>query len=209
MLEPMTAQPYHHGNLRAALLDSAEQAVARSGSDQLSLREIARLAGVSHGAPRAHFPTKEALLDAVAQRGFERLQARLSVAANGPAETFIARVHAVSASYVDFALENGPLLELMFSAGRARRTPALVHAESRAYAVFSDMLLEGQRQGLLLDGIPDDIGLPFFAAIHGIAVLLSSGTLPVQEKDHIVHNASSVALRGIRSTGSRAGKRQP
>jgi AcrR family transcriptional regulator len=205
----MTVQTYHHGNLRATLLDSAEQVVARSGTHRLSLREIARLAGVSHGAPRAHFPTKEALLDAVAQRGFERLHAQLGAAASGPAEAFVERVHAVSASYVDFALNNGPLLELMFSAGRAQRTPALVHAESRTYAVFSDMLVEGQRQGQLLDGTADDIGLPFFAAIHGIAVLLSSGTLPVQEKDRIVLNTSQIALRGIRSTGSEAGKRQP
>lgn len=205
----MTGERYHHGSLRATLLDSAERVVARSGVHQLSLREIARVAGVSHGAPRAHFPTKEALLDAVAERGFERLQAELSVAASGPAEAFIERVHAVSASYVDFALNNGPLLELMFSAGRAQRTPALLHAESRAYAVFSDMLLEGQRQGHLIDGTADDIGLPFFAAIHGIAVLLASGTVPIQEKDRIVHNASQIALRGIRSTGRHAGPARP
>jgi len=196
----MTTERYHHGNLRATLLDSAEQVIARSGTDRLSLREIARLAGVSHGAPRAHFPTKEALLDAVAQRGFERLEAQLRAAATGPADAFVERVHAVSASYVVFALDNGPLLELMFSAARAQGSPSLALAESRAYAVFSDMLVEGQRQGHLIDGTADDIGLPFFAAIHGIANLLSAGTLPVAEKDRIIENTSRLALRGIWST---------
>src|SRR3954453_21421902 len=69
---------YHHGNLRATLLEHAEAALA-AGSD-LSLRELARQAGVSHGAPRRHFADKQALLDALAVDGFERLGAALALA---------------------------------------------------------------------------------------------------------------------------------
>ena len=67
----VTPRPYHHGNLRAALLESAEQTLNEGG--ELSLRELARQVGVSHAAPRRHFAGKQALLDALAEDGFERL----------------------------------------------------------------------------------------------------------------------------------------
>src|SRR5919107_3634135 len=80
----VTARPYHHGNLRAALLEAAERALARGG--ELSLRELAREVGVSHAAPRRHFADKQALLDALAEGGFERLGAemRAAIAGAGP-----------------------------------------------------------------------------------------------------------------------------
>ena len=64
---------YQRGNLRDVLLDQAEIVVKQRGVDQLSLRELAREAGVSHGAPRSHFIDRKALLDAIAERGFIRL----------------------------------------------------------------------------------------------------------------------------------------
>ncbi|WPB88462.1 TetR/AcrR family transcriptional regulator [Streptomyces malaysiensis] len=69
----MTHRPFHHGNLRAVLLDQAEQTLREGGIDALSLRELARKAGVSHGAPRSHFVDRRSLLDALAERGFNRL----------------------------------------------------------------------------------------------------------------------------------------
>ena len=73
-----TARPYHHGNLRPALLAAAERALARGG--ELSLRELAREIGVSHAAPRRHFADKQALLDALALDGFERLGREMAAA---------------------------------------------------------------------------------------------------------------------------------
>ena len=88
------ARTYHHGNLRAALLDEAERSLSRRGASELSLRELARAVGVSHAAPRRHFPDKQALLDALAEDGFERLGRVLrdALAAAGPA--FDARLRA-------------------------------------------------------------------------------------------------------------------
>lgn len=65
----MTERPFHHGNLRAVLLDEAGAVVRESGVGGLSLRDLARRAGVSHGAPRSHFVDRQALLDALAERG--------------------------------------------------------------------------------------------------------------------------------------------
>src|SRR5271154_5132315 len=65
--------PYHHGDLSRALVDAAAELVTCCGPSAVSLREVARIVGVSHNAPYRHFPTREALLAAVAARGFELL----------------------------------------------------------------------------------------------------------------------------------------
>ena len=75
----VTPRPYHHGNLRAALLESAERTLSQSGASELSLRELARQVGVSHAAPRRHFADKQALLDALAEDGL-RAPGRMSCA---------------------------------------------------------------------------------------------------------------------------------
>ena len=73
------------------------------GVRQLSLRELAREVGVSHGAPRRHFADRQALLDALAEAGFERLGAELRGAVDGAGEDFEARLQATAAAYVRFA----------------------------------------------------------------------------------------------------------
>src|SRR5215472_7707973 len=84
----MEVRPYHHGNLRTALLDAAERTLRERGVQALSLRELAREVGVSHGAPRRHFPDRQSLLDALAGAGFERLGAELRAAAAAAGEDF-------------------------------------------------------------------------------------------------------------------------
>ena len=74
-------KPFHPGNLRAVLLDQAQVVLHERGVDALSLRELAREAGVSHAAPRKHFVDRDALLDALAERGFARLAELLRDAA--------------------------------------------------------------------------------------------------------------------------------
>ena len=83
----MDARPYHHGNLRTALLEAAERTLRERGVQALSLRELAREVGVSHGAPRRHFPDRQALLDALARAGFERLGRRAARARRGAGRT--------------------------------------------------------------------------------------------------------------------------
>src|SRR3954447_22016145 len=112
-------RPYHHGNLRSTLLEAAERTLAAGGVAALSLRELARQVGVSHAAPRRHFAHKQALLDALAEDGFERLGRGLRAAMEPAGATFDAQLRAFARAYVRFATEHGPLLELMF-AGKHR-----------------------------------------------------------------------------------------
>src|SRR3954471_18996684 len=109
------ARRYHHGNLRFELLDAAERTLATRGAGDLSLRELARDVGVSHAAPRRHFRDKQALLDALAQNGFERLGRELDRALARADGGFPARLAAFAQAYVRFATRNGALLELMFA----------------------------------------------------------------------------------------------
>src|ERR1700735_1855890 len=102
-LAHVTQRPYHHGNLRTALLAQAERTVRERGVQELSLRELARDVGVSHGAPRRHFPDRQALLEALAIAGFERLGSELREAMDDAGEDFRARVQATATAYIRFA----------------------------------------------------------------------------------------------------------
>src|SRR5262245_60881138 len=109
-------KPFHHGNLRAVLLDQARVALRERGLDALSLRELARAAGVSHAAPRKHFADRDALLDALAERGFVQLTERILDAAAREPGDFPRALHTVASAYIDFAVAEPALLDLMFAA---------------------------------------------------------------------------------------------
>lgn len=100
--------------LRTRLVDVGVELVAREGVHALTLREIARRAGVSHGAPRRHFPTHLELLSAIARRGFAELAERAVTAADDGAASPRTQVTALARAYLEFALDNRAMYELMF-----------------------------------------------------------------------------------------------
>ena len=109
-----SARPYHHGDLRTALLGEGLRLVEEGGADALSLREVARAAGVSATAVYRHFPDKRALMTALAQEGVRRLgeaQREAAAAAGSGAAAFTATGRA----YVRFALANPGLFRLTFT----------------------------------------------------------------------------------------------
>lgn len=176
-MSSVAARPYHHGDLRVALLARAEETLERTGVAGLSLRELAREIGVSHGAPRRHFADKDALLTALAEDGFARLRASLTAAITAGSE-FRARLRAAAHAYVGFATAHPALLELMFAAKTATTaTPALVEAGRATFEPLLALLVDGQRAGLVAAGDPERLGATVFAAVHGIAALASAGML--------------------------------
>jgi AcrR family transcriptional regulator len=194
----MSERPYHHGNLRTALLAQAEQTVRERGVQNLSLRELARDAGVSHGAPRRHFPDRQALLDALAEAGFERLGIKLRSAADSAGEDFQARLRATAAAYVLFATRDAALLELMF-AGKHREPSGALHAAAdRAFSVILELIEQGQAEGALEPGEPQRVGLVLFATIQGIAALVTGGMVQSGRLDELLADAIGHFLRGSR-----------
>lgn len=110
-------RPYHHGDLRRALVDAGRRLLEQEGVGALSLRAVARVAGVSAAAPYHHFKDRAALLYAIAHEGNVALHSAMRTAFDG-AEAGQARIVAVGLAYVSFALENPGLSRLMFETSR-------------------------------------------------------------------------------------------
>lgn len=198
----MAERPYHHGNLRTALLAEAERTVRERGVQDLSLRELARAVGVSHGAPRRHFPDRRALLDALAEAGFERLGTELRSALAGAGDDFQARLRATAAAYVRFATRDAALLELMFAGKRHEQSGALHEAADRAFSVMLELIEQGQADGVLDSGQPERVGLVLFATIQGIAALVTGGMVRAEQRDELVADAIAHFLRGSRTAAA-------
>ena len=168
----MTAKPtYHHGDLRRALLDAAASAIEESGVAALSLRDLARRAGVSHAAPAHHFGDKAGLLAALAAEGYE-MQADALEAEDSFLE--------IGVAYVRFAVQHRAHFEVMYAPELY-----LYHADDPALAAARD------RSGAVLyrsvEELPDaaadpgavrEAALAAWSIAHGFATLWLSGSLP-------------------------------
>ncbi len=172
---------YHHGDLRRALLDAAVALVAEGGVDALNLREAARRAGVSHNAPYRHFADKEALLVAIATEGFERLAEALEAAeaAGDDFERFVGGGEA----YLRFALEHSAHYRVMFGptlANKIGQHPDLDLVGMRAFKGLLDQVERAEARGLLRgDTPPDAVATTMWAYVHGLAMLVLDGHLPL------------------------------
>lgn len=195
----MSVRPYHHGNLRPVLLAQAERTVRERGVHALSLRELARDIGVSHGAPRRHFPDRQALLDALAEAGFARLGAELRSAADDAGEDFEARLRATAAAYLHFATDDAALLELMFAGKHRQEAGTLQQSAERAFAILLELIEQGQAEGALEPGEPERVGLVLFATIQGIAALVTGGMVQPDQLDGLFADAIAHFLRGSRA----------
>jgi AcrR family transcriptional regulator len=166
------AQPYHHGDLRRALVEQAAKLVQAEGHLTITVREVARRIGVSNTAAHYHFRTREALLAAVATRGFEQMTAALEAAMQGATDAR-SRLGQIGDAYVRHALARGRTYQLMFSADTATRDayPELRAASDRMFALLVDAIREGQETGLVRGGPPVDAALVAWSAAHGFASL--------------------------------------
>jgi AcrR family transcriptional regulator len=165
---------YHHGNLRAELLDTAIEQLRQVGAQDLSLRALARDIGVSQTAPYRHFADRGELLAAMATHGYRELLAALrqagAVAGDCPREQLVAFAHA----YVDYAANNPQLFKLMFGPAvqPATKYPELREASRETFQLVQEILHRGIEMGLFRD--IDDLHYLTNAAwssIYGLATL--------------------------------------
>ncbi|MFI7575148.1 TetR/AcrR family transcriptional regulator [Micromonospora sp. NPDC049497] len=166
---------YHHGDLRRALLAAAVEAIGEAGPGALSLRDLARRAGVSHAAPAHHFGDKAGLLTAVAAQGFDLLADALRAADGGLLE--------VGVAYVGFAVEHRAHFEVMFRSDLLRADdPELLAAQERSGAA-----LHASVAGLPADrptaSDPQGDALAAWSIVHGFATLWLAGALPAEVGD--------------------------
>jgi AcrR family transcriptional regulator len=193
------SRPYHHGNLRSALLRCAEHALTEGGLPRLSLRDLARQVGVSHAAPRRHFADKQSLLDALAEDGFERLGNELRIAMDAAGDTFDARLRAFARAYVRFATRHAALLELMFAAKyRPGAADSLRAAADRAFAAPLELVRQGQEAGDVVPGDPHRVAVVAWAALQGLAAMANGGWLDDAALDDLVRDAVDRLVLGLR-----------
>ncbi|GGZ02364.1 TetR/AcrR family transcriptional regulator [Streptomyces poonensis] len=163
----------HDGGLRARLIDVGVDLVTAEGVQALSLREIARRAGVSHGAPRRHFPTHLELLSAIARRGFEDLAALGAAALGDDTASPRDRLATLARVYLDFALTHRGMHELMFRHDLLRSDSlGLRETSLPVFALLTDLVgrVRPDADARLLAG-------SLLAQLHGIAQLWTWGSL--------------------------------
>src|SRR5690242_7965528 len=103
---PPPRKPYHHGDLRRVLIEAALHLAAEGGAAQVSVREAARRAGVSPGAPFRHFPSREALLTAVAEEAQRRFRAEIAAALTAAPDAPLAQFRGIGLAYLRWAMKN-------------------------------------------------------------------------------------------------------
>ena len=191
-------RPYHHGNLRQALLAAAEIALEARGVQQLSLRELSRELGVSHASPQRHFATKQDLIDALAIMGFERLSTIVAKAAEARGQDFDARLKKAARAYVGFALKHPALFALMFEAKRRPgMLPELRAALVLAFSHIPKILKEGQEAGKIVAGDPDALALTIHAALHGLVAMSIEGKVRGVSLNTIIPKTIQQLLTGL------------
>jgi AcrR family transcriptional regulator len=174
-------KPYHHGALREALLAAAETIIENAGVDGLTLRAIARDAGVSQAAPAHHFGNMTGLLSELAARGFERFSDRLETGA-AAAEDPQKRVAEMCRAYVGFARESPGLFELMFRSARLDWSrPALATSGARAFMVLLGHGASAPPGHSQKDRVT--AAMATWSTVHGLSMLIIDGRLgPMLQK---------------------------
>jgi len=185
-------RPYHHGNLKNALLEAARAILEEEGLAALSLRAVARRAGVSHAAPYRHFPNHEALLVDLAVEGFGELHAEIVAAAGLPgAESD--RIANLGAAYMRFVARRPALARLMFGPQLPNRDafPALGEAADAIGAEIGAALHDSA------------LGLAVWASVHGLAMLILENVIDLGQRRSgldVLPSRAEILLRSLFST---------
>jgi AcrR family transcriptional regulator len=191
------SKPYHHGNLREALLEAAIRLIAEVGPTALTLREVARRAGVSHNAPYRHFRDRDDLMAAVAAQGFRELTQAMMDAA-GERTDALDRLKFAGLGYVTFALRRPEHFTVMFDAPISnRKHPDSAAAAEQAFATLMSFVKGCQDAGRLPSEDLRQLALLAWTMVHGIAKLAITGRLPFSSGTDVVKFAEFVINRSL------------
>jgi AcrR family transcriptional regulator len=186
---------YHHGDLRNSLREAARAILEEEGLAALSLRAVARRAGVSHAAPYRHYPNHEALLVELAIEGFEELRAEIVAAASG-AGLADERISEIGAAYMRFVARRPALARLMFG-------PQLPNRDS-----FPDLGTAADSIGTEIGAALNDtaLGLAVWAAVHGLAMLILENVIDLGQRRSgldVLPSRAEIILRSLFTASQR------
>lgn len=172
-------RPYHHGDLRNALLQAGLEILDKDGIESVTLRAIAARAGVSHAAPAHHFGNVKGLMTALATIAFDRLYESIQAAVDAAPEQTVEQVRAAGRGYLGFATKNRGLFRLMFNSSLLDHAePDLQRAGDRAYQQLLRIAgpAAAQRGGRSADDV-SAVALQMWCSVHGFAHLLLEGQI--------------------------------
>ncbi len=210
--------PYHHGQLRQALIDAALHLLAVRGIESLTLREVARQAGVSHAAPYHHFADKSALVEALVVESFQALATALHDATRTSFGTAFEQLIILGRVYVRFALEHPAAFRLMYRP--ELRQPSFLERQEQtaspspidqagleAYQVLTNGVIACQQAGVIPPRDPAPLTLTAWCTIHGLTVLLLDGSpgnvfrgeQSLEDADHLTSMVTQILIHGLRT----------
>jgi len=167
---PPSKATYHHGDLRAACVSAAMELLEESGETALSLRAVARRAGVSPAAPYRHYADREALVSAIAALGYRELAERLAAAHPSPSTP--EQLASVAIAYVQFALERPALFRIMFGEPCDRDNDERIAATAAVTLYLREIV--GR---VFPEADAEAMGIATWALVHGLAFLHLDGKL--------------------------------
>ena len=191
------------GSLRDTLVDAAVALIARKGPQGFSLREVARRARVSEAAPYWHFADREALLAAVAERGFVELAKQMMEIWSRPAAP-AERFRALGVGYVHFAVAHPSYLRVMFGSEVSDKAvhPALEAAATHTFGLLVQAITECQEAGQVRSGDAQTLAVAAWSIVHGLAALLIDGKLKSYAgspaaAEQLAHTVTDLFMQGL------------
>lgn len=192
-------RPYHHGALREALIDAAAQLAAEAGPGAVSLREVARRAGVSPAAPYHYFADKSALFAAVAEQGFTLFDASQAAAMERAGGDAAEQLAALGVAYVRFALDRPHYFKVMFRKHLIEfgKYPSLAHVSSRAFERLVDVVRAARMAQGHEDADPVAAATLVWAVPHGLALLYLDGPISARTSPRALELLVRAATRPL------------
>ena len=170
---------YHHGDLRATLLEVTARIIAEEGVEKVTMRALSQQAGVSRAASYRHFPDKTNLLCAVAADGFKKLENQLRLALIDSSENLLSRFETMATAYVDFAMSNPSYYRLMFGREELIKapTPELRANARAAFSVVAEIIEACQWENKIINEESHSLPNVAWATVHGLSMLIIDGQI--------------------------------
>ncbi|WP_422557427.1 TetR/AcrR family transcriptional regulator [Sulfuricurvum sp.] len=194
--------PYHHGNLKESLVETALEMIDKEGLDSVTLRDLTQRLGTSRTAVYRHFESKESLILGVIQKGYEQLDLMFTPIFEDRTQSVAQRFERMGRSYLDFAIAHPNLYRLLFGDNYRQEREEICDYknESQATGLYAliGLLLEAQEEGIIARENPMIQAATVWASIHGLASLLIDGHLMMSDNlDEIYRYSQAVLLRGL------------
>jgi AcrR family transcriptional regulator len=175
----MPRKKYHHGDLKNALILAGIDILSKEGLAGLSLRKVAKKAGVSHAAPYAHFADKQALIAAISTEGYRRLYEQLSATIELNKVNSHQQLVEVGWTYIQFAIKDPEHFKTMFSGiiEQEKDYPEFRKMAQKNFGLLVMLVKDCQEAGLLAQGPADMVAVSLWSLVHGFILLLLEGQI--------------------------------